>query len=104
MWRGTVVPQSTALWDKPNALKQRAKEHPNDTTVGQPFMFHYALWPLFGASLLPDLTAETTNMLPGSLTGPTIAGAASVPKPCRNGAESNRDTLKMCRICTERVP
>lgn len=52
MWRGTVVPQSAALWDKPNALKQRAKEHPNDTTVGQPFMFHYALWPLFGASLL----------------------------------------------------
>ena len=52
MWRGTVVPQSAALWDKPNVLKQRAKEHPNDTTVGQPFMFHYALWPLFGASLL----------------------------------------------------
>lgn len=52
MWRGTVVPQSPGLWDKPNALKPRAKEHPNDTTVGQPFMFHYALWPLFDASLL----------------------------------------------------
>ncbi len=52
MWRGTVVPQSAALWDKPNALKQRAKEHPNDTPVGQPFMFHYALWPPFGASPL----------------------------------------------------
>lgn len=50
MWRGTVVPQSPGLWDKPNALKPRAKEHPNDTTVGQPFMFHYALWPPFGAS------------------------------------------------------
>lgn len=84
MWRGTVVPQSTALWDKPNALKQRAKEHPNDTTVGQPFMFHYALWPLFGASLLPDLTAETTNMLPGSLTDPQLP----VPLQCRISAES----------------
>lgn len=82
MWRGTVVPQSAALWDKPNALKQRAKEHPNDTTVGQPFMFHYALWPLFGASLLPDLTAETTNMLPGSLTDPQLP----VPLQCRNRA------------------
>ena len=84
MWRGTVVPQSAALWDKPNALKQRAKEHPNDTPVGQPFMFHYALWPLFGASLLSDLTAETTNMLPGSLTDPQLP----VPLQCRISAES----------------
>ena len=84
MWRGTVVPQSTALWDKPNALKQRAKEHPNDTPVGQPFMFHYALWPLFGASLLSDLTAEATNMLPGSLTDPQLP----VPLQCRISAES----------------
>lgn len=94
MWRGTVVPQSVALWDKPNALKQRAKEHPNDTPVGQPFMFHYALWPLCGATMLfgpcvvlpsfPDLTTETTNMLPGSLTGPQLP----VPLQCRISAES----------------
>ena len=84
MWRGTVVPQSAALWDKPNALKQRAKEHPSGTPVGQPFMFHYALWPLFGAPSFPDLTAETTNMLPGSLTDPQLP----VPLQCRISAES----------------
>lgn len=38
--RGTVVPQSAALWDKAIALKGQAKAHLCKATVGQSFMFH----------------------------------------------------------------